>query len=440
MAATDLRDEVTDLLQRLIRVDTTNPPGNETAAAELLRDYLAANGVESQLIAKTPERANLVARIAGGGGPSLLLLCHTDVVYADPADWSVPPFSGELRDGVVWGRGALDMKSQVAANAVAIASLAREGFTPSGDLIFAATADEEQGGGGHGDNGYGLQWLCETHPDAVRCDYAINEGGGERLELADGTPVYQATVAEKMTAPFRLRVQGRAGHASMPRIADNALVNAAKLIERIAAYRPEPQIGPEVEAFLRAVLGEVPAPHDAVARVAQLDVAMGALVEALLAPTFSPTIISASKKRNVIPAVCEVEVDCRLLPGQHPEHIEPMIRAVLGSDVEYELEWIEARGGTRSALETPLWSALEEFVADAVPGAKVGPLMCAGFTDSHWLREAFGTVAYGFFPASGELPAEVAASLVHSADERIPVADLELGVRWLRHAVQAMLG
>ena len=440
VAATDLRDEVTDLLQRLIRVDTTNPPGNETAAAELLRDYLAANGVESQLIAKVPERANLVARIPGGGGPSLLLLCHTDVVYADPADWTVPPFSGELRDGVVWGRGALDMKSQVAANAVAIASLAREGFTPSGDLIFVATADEEQGGGGHGDNGYGLQWLCEEHPDAVRCDYAINEGGGERLELADGTSVYQATVAEKMTAPFRLRVHGRAGHASMPRIADNALVNAAKLVDRIAAYRPEPQIGPEVEAFLRALLGEVPAAHEAAARVGKLDPAAGALVDALLAPTFSPTIISASQKRNVIPAMCEVEVDCRLLPGQHPEHIEPMIRAVLGSDIEYDLEWIDARGGTRSALETPLWTALEEFVGEAVPRAKVGPLMCAGFTDSHWLREAFGTVAYGFFPSSGELPAEVAATLVHSADERIPVADLELGVRWLRHAAHSMLG
>ena len=434
MAATDLRDEVTDLLQRLIRVDTTNPPGNETAAAELLRDYLAANAVESQLIAKVPERANLVARIPGGDGPTLLLLCHTDVVYADPADWQVPPFSGELIDGVVWGRGALDMKSQVAANAVAMASLAREGFKPSGDLIFAATADEEQG------DGYGLQWLCEEHPDAVRCDYAINEGGGERLELADGTPVYQATVSEKMTAPFLLRVHGRAGHASMPRIADNALVNAAKLVERIAAYRPEPQIGPELEAFLGTMLGEVPPPHEAAARVARLHPVAGVLVEALLAPTFSPTIISASKKRNVIPAVCEVEVDCRLLPGQHPEHVEPMIRAVLGGDVQYDLEWIEARGGTRSAIDTPLWGALEEFVGDAIPGAKVGPLTCAGFTDSHWLRDAFGTVAYGFFPSSGEMPAEVSATLVHSADERIPVADLELGVRWLRHAAQAMLG
>jgi acetylornithine deacetylase/succinyl-diaminopimelate desuccinylase-like protein len=433
VAATDFRSEVTDLLQRLIRLDTTNPPGNETMAAELLRDYLAENGVESQLIAKTPERANLVARIPGGGGPSLLLLCHTDVVYADPADWSVPPFSGELKDGEVWGRGALDMKSQVAANAVTIASLAREGFQPSGDLIFAATADEEQG------DDFGLSWLCREHPDAVRCDYAINEGGGDRMELPDGTPVYGATVAEKMTAPFRLRVHGQAGHASMPRIADNALVNATTLIQRIAEFRPEPQMGPEVEGFLRAVLGDVPAVHDAAARVGELSPVAAVLVEALLAPTFSPTIISASKKRNVIPAVCEVEVDCRLLPGQHPEHVEPMIRAVLGGDVSYDFEWIEARGGTRSAIDTPLWSALEEFIPDAVPGARVAPLTCAGFTDSHWLRDAFGTVAYGFFPSSGEMPAEVAAKLVHSADERIPVADLELGVAWLRHAAQRVL-
>jgi acetylornithine deacetylase/succinyl-diaminopimelate desuccinylase-like protein len=433
MSATALRDEVTDLLQRLIRVDTTNPPGNETIAAELLRDYLAANGVESELIAKVPERANLVARIPGGSGPSLLLLCHTDVVLADASEWSVPPFSGELRDGEVWGRGALDMKSQVAANAVTIASLAREGFQPSGDLIFAATADEEAG------DGFGLEWLCEAHPEAVRCDFAINEGGGERLELADGTPVYQATVAEKMTAPFRLRVHGRSGHASMPRIADNALVNATRLIERIAEYRPEPQLGPEVERFLQTVLGEVPPASAAAARMAEISPVAAVLVEALLGATFSPTMISASRKRNVIPALCEIEVDCRLLPGQHPEHVEPLIRAVLGTDVHYELEWIEARGGTRSALDTPLWAALEEWIAGAVPGAKVAPLTCAGFTDSHWLRDAFGTVAYGFFPSSGEMPAEVAATLVHSADERIPVADLELGVGWLRHAARAVL-
>lgn len=434
MSTMTLRDEVTDLLQRLIRVDTTNPPGNETAAAELLREYLEANGLECELIARVPERANLVARLPGGDGPSLLFLGHTDVVLADPAEWSVPPFSGELRDGMVWGRGALDMKSEVAANAVAIASLAREGFRPSGDLIFAATADEEAGAG------FGLEWLCEAHPESVRCDFAINEGGGDRVELEDGRPIYTATVAEKMSAPFRLRVRGRSGHASMPGIADNPLVGAAKLIERIAAFQPEPQMGPEVEMFLSVLLGEVPPAHEAVERLAPLSPIGAAVVQALLAPTFSPTVISGSQKRNVIPGLCELEVDCRLLPGQHLEHVEPLIRAVLGGDVDYELEWIEGRGGTRSSLDTPLWRALEEWVAEVEPGAKAAPLVCAGFTDSHWLREAFGTVAYGFFPSSGELPPEVSAALIHSADERIPVADLELGVGWLRQAAHALLG
>jgi acetylornithine deacetylase/succinyl-diaminopimelate desuccinylase-like protein len=432
VVVTSLRAEVTDLLARLIRVDTTNPPGNETAAAELLRGYLEANGVECDLYARVPERANLVARIPGSGsGPSLLLLGHTDVVLADPAEWSVPPFSGEVRDDEVWGRGALDMKSQVAASAVAIASLARDGFRPSGDLIFAATADEEVG------DGFGLQWLCEAHPDAVRCDYAINEGGGDRIELG-GAIFYECTTAEKLTAPFRILVKGRSGHASMPSIADNALVKAAALIERIAAYEPEQQVQQEVEAFTRAVLGELPPTAAIVDRVRALDEITGEVLRALLAPTFSPTIISASHKRNVIPALVDLEVDCRLLPGQTPAEIEPVVRRLLGDDIAYELVFGEAQGGTRSPLDTPLWDVVESFVAEVEPGARAVPLACAGFTDSHWLREAFGTVAYGFFPAR-TMPAEVSAQLIHSADERIPVDDLELGLDWLRHAAHSLL-
>jgi acetylornithine deacetylase/succinyl-diaminopimelate desuccinylase-like protein len=427
-----LREEVTDLLSRLIRIDTTNPPGNETAAAELLRDYLESHGVACELYARVPERANLVARIPGtGAGPTLLLLSHTDVVLADASEWSVPPFSGEVRDDVVWGRGALDMKSQVAAEAVAIASLAREGFVPAGDLIFAATADEEVGAG------FGLQWLCEAHPDAVRCDFAINEGAGDRIGMG-GRSYWVCSAAEKMSAPFRIRVRGRSGHASMPGVADNALVKAATLIERLASYRPEPQLQPEVEAFLRAVLGEVPSPTHAVERARELDRVAAELVEPLLAPTFSPTMISASQKRNVIPAVCDVTVDCRLLPGQHPQAVEQIVRAVLGGDVGYELEWLEAHGGTRSPLDTPLWAAVESFVAERDPGSRAVPICTAGFTDSHWLREAFGTVAYGFFPVR-DMPYDVAAMLIHSADERIPVTDLELGLDWLRHAAHTLL-
>jgi len=432
VAVTSLRGEVTDLLSRLIRVDTTNPPGNETAAAELLREYLEANGVECALYSRVPERANLVARIRGvGEGPALLLLGHTDVVLAAAAEWSVAPFSGEVRDGEVWGRGALDMKGQVAANAVAIASLAREGFEPQGDLIFAATADEEVG------DDFGLSWLCAEHPDAVRCDYSINEGGGERLVIGE-TVLYLCATAEKMSAPFRLRVHGRSGHAAMPGIADNALVKAARLIERLSAHRPEPQIQPEVEAFLRAVLGDVPAAGTAAHRARELDRSLAELVEPMLSTTLSPTMIAASQKRNVIPALCEIVVDCRLLPGQTPADAEPVIRSVLGSDVDYELEFLQAEGGTRSELATPLWAAVEAFVAETEPAARAVPLICTGFTDSHWLREAFGTVAYGFFPAR-VMPPDVASALIHSADERVPVADLELGVEWLRFAARTVL-
>jgi acetylornithine deacetylase/succinyl-diaminopimelate desuccinylase-like protein len=433
VAVTSLRAEATDLLSRLIRVDTTNPPGNETAAAELLREYLEANGVDCELYARVPDRANIVGRIRGRrGGPSLMLLSHTDVVLADPAGWSVAPFSGEVRDGEIWGRGAIDMKSQVAASAVAIASLAREGFEPEGDLIFCSVADEEVG------DGFGLPWLCENHPDAVRCDYAVNEGAGDRLQIG-GSVYYACSTAEKATAPFRLRVHGRSGHASMPGIADNALVSAARLIERIAALRPEPQVQQEVAAFLTTVLGEVPA-ADILGRARAVDPAAAELVEPLLAATFSPTMITASQKRNVIPGLCEVEVDCRLLPGQAPADVEAFVRAALGGDVTYDFEWAEApSGGTRSSLDTPLWDAVESFVTEIEPGARAVPICTAGFTDSHFLREAFGTVAYGFFPLR-TMPAEVAAQLIHSTDERIPVDDLELGVDWLRHAARAVCG
>jgi acetylornithine deacetylase/succinyl-diaminopimelate desuccinylase-like protein len=432
MATVSLRDEVTELLQELIRIDTTNPPGNETAAAEVLQAYLEDSGAEVELYARIPERANLVARIPGrGDGPTLLFLSHTDVVLADAAEWTADPFGGELRSGEIWGRGALDMKGQVAASAVAIASLAREGFEPAGDLIFAATADEEVGAG------FGAQWLCETHPDAVRCDYLINEGSGERLELG-GKPFYMCSVAEKMSAPFRLRVRGRSGHASMPGIADNALVKAAPLISALGEYVPEQRLTPEVEALLEAVTGNRPAsPAEALERAREIGEFFAEMVEPLLSLTLAPTMITASQKRNVIPAICDVVVDSRLLPETTTAEQHAIVRSVLG-DGDYELEELEAHGGTRSPIESPLWGAVADWVSDVEPGAKPAPICVAGFTDSHWFREAFGTVAYGFFP-SRAMPAELAARLIHSADERIPVEDLELGVSFMRHAAQAML-
>jgi acetylornithine deacetylase/succinyl-diaminopimelate desuccinylase-like protein len=430
VAVASLRDEAVGLLQALIRLDTVNPPGNETLAAELLRDYLEPFGVQCELYARVPERANLVARIPGrGDGPRLLLLSHTDTVLADPAEWSVDPWSGELRNGEVWGRGALDMKGQVAANAVAIASLAREGFEPAGDLLFAATADEELGEGVD----YGLSWLCREHPDAVRCEYAVNEGAGDRVELG-GRVLYLCSSAEKRSSPFALVVRGRSGHGSMPGIADNALVKAARLIERLGGLAVEPQLMPETEWFLAAIADEVPRAADALAVARGIDPVAAEMIEPLLGLTVAPTMIEASQKRNVIPGRCEVVVDCRLLPGQTEEDAEAVVRGWLGAG-DYELEWRGGQGGTRSPLGTPLWAAIEEFAAGLEPGAQLAPICVPGFTDSHWLRETFGTVAYGFFPLR-TMSAEVATRLIHSADERIPVDDLELGVEFLRHVAR----
>ena len=424
--------EAVELLQGLIRLDTTNPPGNETAAAELLRNYLESAGVECELHARIPERANLVARIRGrGDGPSLAMLSHTDVVLAEASEWERDPFGGERVGDDVWGRGALDMKGEVAASAVAMATLAREGWRGLGDLIFVAAADEEVG------DGFGLEWLVTEHPDAVRADFSVNEGAGDRVELG-GKVLYLCSTAEKMSSPFRLVVHGRSGHASMPGIADNALVKAAALIERLGAFQAEPHLIPEVEAFLAALLPEPPPAAGALAAAREIAPLAAELIEPLLAMTVAPTMVHASDKRNVIPAVCEVTVDVRLLPGQTPGEAEAALRAWLG-DGAYELVNIERQGGTRSPIGGVLWDAVQSFVAEEEPGAVAAPTCVAGFTDSHWLREAFGTVAYGFFPAR-TMDSELAARLIHSANERIPVADLELGVRFMRHAARAVCG
>ena len=429
-----LREEATELLRALIRLDTVNPPGNETRAAELLRAYFERNGIVAQVVAREPSRASAVARLPGRGGPSLALLGHTDTVLADPREWQRDPWSGDLVDGEVWGRGALDMKGHVAAAAVALASLRRAGVTPAGDVVFVATADEEVGVPA-GEVGPGLQWLVGARPDLVRTDYALNEGAGERVVLG-GRVLYLCAVAEKASAPFRLRVHGRSGHASMPGIADNALVKAARYVDALARLAPPPELIPEVRRLLELVLGEAPPAHEALERARAVHPLAAEFVEPLLALTLSPTMIEASAQRNVVPGRCDVVVDCRLLPGTTPGDVEPLLRAALGPG-DYELEWIELWGGTRSPLDTPLWDALERFVASLEPGARLAPICTAGFTDSHWLREAYGTVAYGFFPLRAMDP-DLAARLVHSADERIAIDDLELGVEAFRHVATSL--
>lgn len=432
-----IRDEAIALTQGLIRIDTSNPPGNETPAAEYLRDFLEENGVECELVARDPKRANLVARIRGtGDGPSLALLGHTDVVPADPREWQRPPFSGEVDDdGYLWGRGAVDMKNETATRALTIALLAREGFRPRGDLLLIAQADEEDGV-----EAVGMRWLVEARPD-LRTDFAIDEGGGERIVLADGRVVVGCEVAQKATLPYYVHALGEAGHASRPEMGANAVPRLATLISRIAAYRPERRLVPGTAAMLAALLGTVPDDLDAaVAQAAALHPSFGEYLPALLSTTMAPTRLTGSDARNVMPARATVDVDCRVLPGTTQADLEAELRAALGDDLPYELEPAdELTGGASSAVGTPLWDACQEALTGLDPGAALMPVVSTGFADSNYLREAWGTVAYGIWPFR-TMSLEDYEATFHNRDERIHVDDLLYATRFHLDVVRRLLG
>ena len=251
MHESDLRDEATGLLRDLLRIDTSNPPGRETPAATLLKGYLEANGVACELVARDPDRANLIARIPGTGeGPSMALIGHTDVVPASAEDWRHPPFSGHLDDdGFLWGRGAADMKNETATRAVAMAALSRSGFRPGGDVVFIAEADEEDG-----TERVGMTWLVHERPD-IGTDYALNEGAAERLVLADGRTAITVSVGEKAALAARVTALGTATATTMPGVADGSVPRLATLISRIAGYRPRRRLLPETGELLDALVG-----------------------------------------------------------------------------------------------------------------------------------------------------------------------------------------
>jgi acetylornithine deacetylase/succinyl-diaminopimelate desuccinylase-like protein len=433
----ELGASAVELLQRLIRIDTSNPPGAEREAQEMLREVLAGAGFDCELPARDPERPNLVARLRGErDGPVLSLLGHVDTVPADPSEWSRDPWSGDLVDGEVWGRGALDMKGQVASEVAAAAALAADGWRPArGDLLVVITADEEKGGG------YGAQWLCEERPELVRSDMVVNEGGGIALE-ADGRRLYTVSLGEKGICRFRLITRGRAGHASLPRVGDNALVKIAPLVERLAE-QPTHEATGEAIAFLSAMLGH-PVGEDpdslesALDALASSDPAAAAfLAEPMLGVTLSPVMAEAGVKENVIPSRAEVLVDCRVPPELGPEHVRERVDSLLGAG-DWELDFEETVLGNRSKAGSPLWDAIDGWLAEADPGAALVPVVMAGFSDSNWFRGAFGATVYGFCPHNAKTLSE-AAPLIHGADERAPASDLELAAGFFRQLPQQVL-
>jgi acetylornithine deacetylase/succinyl-diaminopimelate desuccinylase-like protein len=433
----DLQQETAELLQRLVRFRTVNPPGAERECQEHLAGILREAGFEVELLGRTDERPNLVARLRGAeDGPRLVLLSHVDTVFAEPDDWRLDPWSGEIVSGELWGRGSQDMKSQTAAEVVAAASLAREGWRPArGELIVVATADEETGGT------EGALWLCEQHPGKVRCDYVINEGAGTVIPF-DGTPVYGVCVAEKGVFRFTVTTRGAAGHASMPGVGDNALLKMAPVLQALAERRPALDVTDAPRSLLRALeLDGDGDPATALERLRERDPALAGFVEPMMSVTMAPTIISASEKINVLPSLARLQVDCRVPPGHGEETALRRIREVLGDDdAAYEIEFHEKVVGNGSRLDSPLMDAIEAWVARIDPGARVVPTMLPAFTDSRTFRDAFpDAVAYGFFPQRQKTLYE-AWPLMHGKDERIDVRDVGFAASCYRDVTKELLG
>jgi acetylornithine deacetylase/succinyl-diaminopimelate desuccinylase-like protein len=430
----ELGQSVTQLLGDLIRFDTVNPPGNERPAMEYLADHLDSAGFEVELLGAEEQRPNLVARLPGREpGPALGFLGHIDTVLANPDDWQHDPWSGEVIDGFLWGRGALDMKSQVAAEAAAGIALAREGWRPArGELKILAVVDEETGGA------LGAQWLCREHPDQARCDFLLNEGAGDVIVYRDRR-YYGVCCAEKGVFRFTVTTEGAAGHASIPMLGDNALLKMAPVLERLRS-QPSYDVTDEPRALLES-LGETVDgdPTQALLAVSEHNPGVAVLVQAMLGVTVTPTKIRASDKINVIPARSELQVDCRVPPGLDEEQVLRRIREVLG-DEGYSMEFSEKVVGNRSPMQSELMDRITTWIEAQDPGATVIPVQLPAFTDSRHFRAAFpDCVAYGFFPKRHQGFFD-SWPLIHGADERIDVRDLEFAAGFYRDVAREMLG
>ena len=425
-----LEREVVDLFTALLRVDTTNPPGDETACALVLKDYLAGNGIASTLVGETPERQNLVARLDGAlPGPTLTYMGHMDVVPADAAEWSVPPFGGLVKDGYVWGCGATDMKNQVAAEAVALARLQRSGADFAGTVKYVATVDEEVG------DHCGVRWLCQNEPDTLRCEYLINEGMGGLWVPVEGKKVFLLATGEKAFAMFRIRTRGRGGHASVPEKERSAVIDLARAVVALGLCDPPAIVSPLTARFvdavvtdadLRARLKDPQTARAAGAELRLLDAEVAALVEPLLGATFTPTMLDAGKAVNVIPTHAEACVDCRILPEMTAADARELVAAVLDPlAIDWEFEWVDVTTPNASPAPTALSESIARVLRRDVPDAVVAPMCSGSFTDSRWVREYFpDCIAYGFAPYVAESLHAMQGGRDHEPDERIRVADV----------------
>jgi acetylornithine deacetylase/succinyl-diaminopimelate desuccinylase-like protein len=447
-AADDPTSEVTDLLQHLIRNacvnDGTVASGHEDRSVDVLSSYLSAGaaGLDLETYEPQPGRASLVARIAGRdpSAPTLLLMGHTDVVPANPDGWQRDPFGAELIDGVVWGRGAVDMLNLTASMAVAIRRLALAGWRPAGTLVYLAVADEEALGE------HGAGWLVGHERDVVAADFVITESGGIPLATPAGVRL-PVIVGEKGSYWVRLTVSGTPGHASQPLRTDNALVKAAEVVTRLAAYRPRAVIHDTWRQFVEGMaypdeIGRLMLDGEQLYELCQtLPVGLARQAHACTHTTFAPTVVHGGTKTNVIPDRVELEIDIRTLPGQAGSDVRSLLFDAIGEDLAPSVQVAQASDDPSSAspTDTPLWEAISRVTGRMVPGSQTIPFLTVGATDARFFRRA-GATAYGFGLFSPRVDFESYGTMFHGDDERVDQESLRLSTELWEALAQDFLG
>ncbi len=415
-----------DILQKLIQFDTTNPPGNEAACINYIRGLLSDAGIESTILAKTPERPNLIARIKGTGKTKpILMYGHVDVVTTENQKWDHPPFEGKLVDGVVWGRGALDMKGGVAMMVAAFLRVKAEGLQPAGDILLAIVSDEEAGGD------FGAKFLVEEHPELFKdIRYAIGEFGGFTLKVGRKR-FYPIMISEKQICWIKATVRGQGGHGSMP-VRGGAMAELSKLLKQLDENDTPVHITPPAKMMVDAMasalggvqgmlLGQLNNPA-MTKSILNLLGDRGRIFYPLFHNTASPTILHGSSKINVIPGEISLELDGRMLPGFKPEDMINELRAIVGNNVE--LEVVQFDPGP-SEPDMGMFNTLAQILKDADPDGTPIPLLLSGVTDGRFFTK-LGIQTYGFLPMT--LPEDFNFSAtIHAANERVPAAAIEFG-------------
>ncbi len=427
----DFEAELLEIFRGLIRIDTSNPPGNEIVAAEYVKKILEREGIPAKVFESAPGRGSVVGRLKGKGKePPILLLSHLDVVPVEVERWSVDPFGAEIKDNRVWGRGTLDIKNMGAMETMALILAKRAGLELNRDVIIAATADEEAGGT------YGVRWLIEHHFEEINAEYAINEGGLGLTE--DGRKAIFCQCAEKGICWIRITIKGEGGHGSLPS-AGNPVIQAGRVISRLGKHAFSVTKTPVTEKLLKGAeeLGLLP---DGVTTAKIFDSGeafqpdssrIGKRINAWLRHTATPTFVKAGTKVNVIPMEAQVSVDCRILPGMTPEEmLETVKKIVAVPDAEYEV--LQNKPGSESRIDTALWTTLESCAKELEPDLAFFPYLSTGGTDSGFLREK-GVICYGFDPT---LVSWEDHDTVHGIDERVSIDNMVNGTRVLYRVIE----